>query len=64
MASKTRPRDPNAGNNLTTARISDNAKNELREIAEQAGMSLSEVTRKAIMAGLPKVKKDLAKKPG
>ena len=58
----TKARDPNANNNMATARISDNAKAEISEIAKQSGLTLSEVTRAAILAGLPVVKKEL--KPG
>ena len=64
MTFKPKPRDPDAANNLASARISDNAKAELVEIAEHSGKSLSEVTRKAIMAGLPIIRKRLTKQPG
>jgi len=62
MTYKPPPRNPDAGNNITTARISDNAKAELLSLAKKHGLSLSKVTRKAIMAGLPIVKEELAQK--
>ena len=57
-------RNPNAGNNLITTRIDDISLAEIAEIAKQNGLTKSRVTWRAIKAGLPKVKKDLAKQPG
>jgi len=57
-----KPRDPNANNNMATARISDVTKAELKGLAVKSGLTLSEVTRKAITEGLPILKRKLAKK--
>ena len=57
-----KPRDPNANNNMATARISDVTKAELKGLADKAGLTISEVTRKAITEGLPILKRKLAKK--
>ena len=57
-----KPRDPNANNAMATARVSDITKAELRDLAAKTGLTLSEVTRKAIIEGLPILKRKLAKK--
>ena len=56
-----KPRNPHANNSMATARVSDVTKNELRDLAAKSGLTLSEVTRKAIMAGLPVVKREIIK---
>ena len=56
-----KPRDPTANNNMATARISDLTKAELRDLAAKSGLTLSEITRKAIIAGLPVVKREVNK---
>ena len=54
-----KPRNPAKCHNMATARVNDFTKAELRELSERTGLSLSEVTRAAILAGLPKIKKEL-----
>ena len=57
-----KPRNPKANNNMATARVSDITKAELQALAAKSGMTLSEVTRKAITEGLPILKNKLAQK--
>ncbi len=57
-----KPKNPNANNSMATARVSDNTKAELRCLAGKSGLTLSEVTRKAIIEGLPILKRKLSKK--
>ena len=56
-----KPRNPHANNSMATARVSDVTKEELKELAAKSGMTLSELTRKAIMAGLPIVRREIRK---
>ncbi len=48
----TKPRNPHANNNLTSARISDITKARLYRLAERLGCSKTQATRAAIEAGL------------
>jgi len=56
-----RPRDPHANNAIATARVSDVTKAELRGLADKSDLTLLEITRKVIMAGLPIVKREISK---
>ena len=55
-------RNSNANNAMATARVSDVTKAELRDLAAKTGLTLSEITRKAITEGLPILKSKFAKK--
>ena len=57
----TKARDPHANNAMATARVSDVTKAELKDLAAKSGLTLSEITRKVIMAGLPIVKREISK---
>ena len=54
-----KPRNPHANNAMATARVSDVTKAELRNLAAKSGLTLSEITRKAIIEGLPILKRTL-----
>ena len=50
-------RDPNAGNNSVTARVSDNELADLRALAQKLDKTISQTARAAIVAGMPELRR-------
>ena len=57
-----RPRNPERYHNQIGTRVNDRTLEELHQLAERAGLTLSETVRWAVVAGLPIVREELAKK--
>ena len=53
-------RNPDAGNNSVSARISDNELVELLELVKKSGKTKSQMARAAIAAGLPILRRKYA----
>ena len=56
-----RPRDPAKNHNLVTTRVNDATRDTLQELSRKSGKTLAEMVRRAILAGLPIVKRDMDK---